>query len=203
MEYKDFEHTLKPYYNYTEEEAKAYEYFKDFMYLMHPNRGKQLFNLGLPVYLLYTDNRQLRVKEASQLDFTNCACGIEKEAWQKFLHTDKGAAFTCAWDNVVNMAYHAKDKLENDRKVFLGEFYDYIYQTEDLALTDYFGERYKYLGKSPEISGDKKRNFYFYVPLIFEYAQIIYEAFTAVNSTSLTLEAVASAMIQEYLYSPD
>ena len=66
-EYKNFEHALKPYYNYTEKEEKEYSYFTDSLYLLNPTRALELFRLGLPVYMLNANGWQSKVRDAAQL----------------------------------------------------------------------------------------------------------------------------------------
>ncbi len=63
MKYKIFKHDLKPYYDYTDEEAQRYKYFKDFLFLMSGKRSEQLFNLGLPIYAIYPDGTQIKLRK--------------------------------------------------------------------------------------------------------------------------------------------
>lgn len=204
MKYYKFQHELKPYYDYTDEEAKDYKYFKDFMYLMNSRRAEMLHNLGLPIYVVYSDGVQIRVKE-KEIDFKKkpFVCGIEKSAWQEFLHTQKGAAFIWMWNEISNITQHVRINLEIHTGIFTDEYYELLYHEETNRMDDYFDERYGYFGDMPRKPKSIKRNMRVFVPLLFEYAEMLYIAFKKAGAERFAVEYFFKELAAEYAYLRD
>ena len=200
MKYYKFQHGLKPYYDYTDEEAKNYEYFKDFMYLMNPRRAEMLFNLGLPIYAISSKGFQVRIKEAQDFKDMQLACGIEKSAWQEFLHTQKGAAFIWAWSEISNITQHVRINLEIHTGIFTDEYYELLYHEETNRMDDYFDERYDYFGNMQRKLKSVKRYMRMYIPLLFEYAEMLYQAFNSAGAKCFSVEDIFKELAAEYAF---
>jgi len=200
MKYYKFRHDLNPYYDYTDEEAKDYEYFKDFMYLMNPRRAEMLFNLGLPIYAISSDGFQVRIKEAKDFKGLQLACGIEKNAWQEFLHTEKGAAFVWAWYEISGFTQSVRIRLEIHTSIFTDEYYELLYHEETSRMEDYFDERFEYFGNMRKKLKSAKRNIRIYVPLMFEYAEMLYQAFKSAGATCFGVEDLFKELAAEFAF---
>lgn len=200
MKYYKFQHGLKPYYDYTDEEANDYEFFKDFMYLMNPRRAEMLFNLGLPIYALSSKGLQVQIKEARDFKDMQLACGIEKSAWQEFLHTQKGATFVWLWNEVSNITQHVRINLEIHTGVFTDEYYEILYHEETNRMDDYFDERYEYFGDMPRTLKSVKKNMRMFLPLLFEYAGMLNTAFKKAGAECFDVEYIFKELAAEYAY---
>lgn len=199
MKYYKFKHGLKPFYDYTDEEAKSYEYFKDFMYLMNHRRGEMLFNLGLPIYVIYPDGVQIRVKDSADFKGKQYVCGIEKSAWQEFLHTQKGAAFIWAWYEISNITQSVRIRLEIHTSIFTDEYYELLYHEETNRMDDYFDERYDYFGNMQKKLKNVKKYVRMYVPLLFEYAGMLCQAFKSAGAKCFNVEDIFKELAAEYV----
>ena len=198
-EYKNFEHALKPYYNYTEKEEKEYSYFTDSLYLLNPTRALELFRLGLPVYMLNANGWQSKVRDAAQLIEGGYACGIEKKVWPEFLHTDKGEVFVRAWSAAANIARHIKNDFMANSSYFVELYYEDLYIEETNRMDDYFEERYLYSGNKNEVRTNFKANSRVYLPLVFEYGEILREAFLEAGEKSFDKDMFSTELLARLL----
>lgn len=200
MKYYKYWHKLKPFYDYTDEEAKSYEYFKDYLYLLNHRRAEMLFNLGLPIYVIYQDGVQIRVKDSADFKGKYLVCGIEKSAWQEFLHTKKGAAFVWAWNKISGLTQSVRIRLEIHTSFFTDEYYELLYHEETNCMEDYFDERYEYFGNMQKKLKSVKRYIRMYVPLLFEYAEILYQAFKSAGAECFSVEDIFKELAAEYAF---
>lgn len=200
MKYYKFGHELKPFYDYTDEEAKSYEYFKDYLYLLNHRRAEMLFNLGLPIYVIYPDGIQIRVKDSADFKDKHFVCGIDKSAWQEFLHTKKGAAFVWAWNEISGITQSVRIRLELHTSIFTDEYYELLYHEETNRMDDYFDERYEYFGNMQRRLKSVKRYIRMYVPLLFEYAEMLYQAFKSAGAKCFSVEDIFKELAAEYAY---
>lgn len=200
MKYYKFRHELKPFYDYSDEEAKSYEYFKDYLYLLNQRRAEMLFNLGLPIYVIYPDGVQIRVKDSADFKEKHFVCGIEKSAWQEFLHTEKGAAFVCAWHEISSITQSVRIRLEIHTSIFTAEYYELLYHEETNRMDKYFDERYKYFGEMPKRLSSAKKNILMYVPLLFEYAEMLYQAFKSAGAKCFDAEDIFKELAARYVF---
>ena len=200
MDYSNVEHKLKPFYNYTEAEAKEYNYFNDFMYLMDSRRGRILTELGLPIYALSDNGVQVRMRSADDFEAWKNACGIEKSAWQQFLHTDKGATFVWAWNCVSEIAQSVRGKLGINKDCFTDNYYELLYGEETCEMEGYFDERFECLGDMASELKSVKRNIRLYLALMSEYAEMLCQAFREAGLKTLDKEYIFNEMLAEYAY---
>ncbi len=199
MEYSNVKHRLKPFYNYTEVEAKEYDYFNGFMYLMDSRRGRILAELGLPVYALSNKNGvQVRMRCANDFKGWNYACGIEKSAWQQFLHTEKGAAFVIAWNRVSEVAQIVRHQLGIHRDGFIEDYYDLLYCEENRETRGYFDERKEYLGDMANEQKSVKRHIRLYLALMSEYAEMLCQESKESGTETVDKEYVFNEILVEY-----
>lgn len=198
MDYSNVEHKLKPFYNYTEAEAKGYNYFNDFMYLMDSRRGRILTELGLPIYALSDNGVQVRMRSADDFEAWKNACGIEKSAWQQFLHTDKGATFVWAWNCVSEIAQSVRLKLGNIRGCVMDDYYELLYCKESREAGGYLAERKEYLGEMASELKSVKRNIRLYLALMSEYAEILCEESKKNGFGTFDKEYIFNEMLVEY-----
>ena len=77
----------------TEKEMQEGGYTKAEIYPLRYFRAKILYDLGLPVYMLYRDNTERRIKKRQELNSHDWLYGIPKLAWQEFLNTEEALGF--------------------------------------------------------------------------------------------------------------
>ena len=199
LDYMDFEHALRPYYNYTEKEGKEYSYFTDVLYLLSSTRALQLYRLGLPVYMLNENGWQCKVKDAAQLIEGEYACGIDKKVWQEFLHTNQGELFVRAWNTVANIAQHIKNDFVVNYSYFTDLYYEELYIEETNCMDDYFEDRNLYSGEKNGVQSGFKENLHIYLPIVFEYGEMLHQAFLDAGAKCFDKD-MFSAKIIAYLF---
>lgn len=190
----DFE--LRADFYYSMKELEEYGYVKDDMYPINKERAKHLFELGLPVFLLYSDNESEKVEKTLQLSMFEGAIGIEKKAWTKFLQTDKGTTYAYAWELVSNAAQHLRIKTEVQYGKFTGLFYEYLYAEETSCLENFFDERYELKGDITDDLTDVIIHTRLYTLMIWEYAERLNEMFGGsgieeLNTTSFLIDLIS------------
>ena len=190
----DFE--LRADFYYTMDELREYGYTKDDMYPINKQRAEHFLELGLPVYLLYSDNEKTPVTKVLDVSMFEGLIGIQKSEWEKFLQTDKGAIFAYAWDCVSNAAQGVRIDKELQYGAFTGVYYELLYGEETSCLENYFDERYELKGDMPDELTDVLINRRIYVRLMFEYAERLKEMFSdseieELNSTVFLIDLIA------------
>ena len=189
----DFE--LRADFYYTMDELREYGYTKDDMYPINKQRAEHFLELGLPVYLLYSDNEKTPVTKVLDVSMFEGLIGIQKSEWEKFLQTDKGAIFAYAWDCVSNAAQGVRIDKELQYGAFTGVYYEHLYGEETSCLENYFDERYELKGDMPDELTDVLINRRIYVRLMFEYAERLKEMFSdseieELNSTVFLIDLI-------------
>lgn len=189
----DFE--LRADFYYTMDELREYGYTKDDMYPINKQRAEHFLELGLPVYLLYSDNEKTPVTKVLDVSMFEGLIGIQKSEWEKFLQTDKGAIFAYAWDCVSNAAQGVRIDKELQYGAFTGVYYELLYGEETSCLENYFDERYELKGDMPNELTDVLINRRIYVRLMFEYAERLKEMFSdseieELNSTVFLIDLI-------------
>lgn len=189
----DFE--LRADFYYTMDELREYGYTKDDMYPINKQRAEHFLELGLPVYLLYSDNEKTPVTKVLDVSMFEGLIGIQKSEWEKFLQTDKGAIFAYAWDCVSNAAQGVRIDKELQYGAFTGVYYELLYGEETSCLENYFDERYELKGDMPDELTDVLINRRIYVRLMFEYAERLKEMFSdseieELNSTVFLIDLI-------------
>ena len=189
----DFE--LRADFYYTMDELREYGYTKDDMYPINKQRAEHFLELGLPVYLLYSDNEKTPVTKVLDVPMFEGLIGIQKSEWEKFLQTDKGAIFAYAWDCVSNAAQGVRIDKELQYGAFTGVYYELLYGEETSCLENYFDERYELKGDMPDELTDVLINRRIYVRLMFEYAERLKEMFSdseieELNSTVFLIDLI-------------
>lgn len=189
----DFE--LRADFYYTMDELREYGYTKDDMYPINKQRAEHFLELGLPIYLLYSDNEKTPVTKLLDISMFEGLIGIQKSEWEKFLQTDKGATFAYAWDCVSNAAQGLRIDKELQYGAFTGLYYELLYGEETSCLENYFDERYELKGDMPDELTDVLINRRIYVRLMFEYAERLKEMFSdseieELNNTSFLIDLI-------------
>ncbi len=189
----DFE--LRADFYYTMDELREYGYTKDDMYPINKQRAEHFLELGLTVYLLYSDNEKTPVTKVLDISMFEGLIGIEKSEWKKFLQTDKGAIFAYAWDCVSNAAQGVRIDKELQYGAFTVLYYELLYGEETSCLENYFDERYELKGDMPDELTDVLLNRRIYVRLMFEYAERLKEMFSdseieELNSTVFLIDLI-------------
>lgn len=189
----DFE--LRADFYYTMDELREYGYTKDDMYPINKQRAEHFLELGLPVYLLYSDNEKTPVTKVLDVSMFEGLIGIQKSEWEKFLQTDKGAIFAYAWDCVSNAAQGVRIDKELQYGAFTGVYYELLYGEETSCLENYFDERYELKGDMPDELTDVLINRRINVRLMFEYAERLKEMFSdseieELNSTVFLIDLI-------------
>lgn len=191
----DFE--LRADFYYSMKELEEYGYVKDDMYPINKERADHLFELGLPIFLLYSDNESEKVEKTSQLSMFKGAIGIEKKAWTEFLQTDKGASFAFAWEFISNAA----QSLRIDKELQYGKFtslhYEYLYGEETSCLENFFDERYEQKGDITDDLTDIVKHTRLYTRIIWEYAERLNEMFMDTGIEGLTTTSFLVDLISE------
>lgn len=189
----DFE--LRADFYYTMDELREYGYTEDDMYPINKERAEHFLELGLPIYLLYSDNEKTPVTKVLDILMFKGAIGIEKGEWERFLQTDKGATFAYAWECVSNAAQSVRIDKELQYGAFTELYYELLYGEETSCLENYFDERYELKGDMPDELTDLLLNRRIYVRLMFEYAERLKEMFSdseieELNNTAFLIDLI-------------
>ena len=85
----------------TEKEMKESGYIKEEVYPLRYFRAKLLYDMGLPIFMLYPDNTERQAKNRQELGDHDWLYGIPKLAWQEFLNTEEAIGFIRAVNHVA------------------------------------------------------------------------------------------------------
>lgn len=110
----------------TEKEMQEGGYTKAEIYPLRYFRAKILYDLGLPVYMLYRDNTERRIKERQELNSHDWLYGIPKLAWQEFLNTEEALGFIRAVNHVADAANDVDGMYQSTTGVVIGDQFNHI-----------------------------------------------------------------------------
>lgn len=156
---------------------EKYGYTKNDMYPVGKTRADILFKLGVPIYLLFSDNIAERVEKDVSIHIFKGLLGVKKDEWKDFLLTDAGATFCYIWEDVSRFAQHIRVDKEMQYGYFTDEYYEALYWEESSCLENYADERYELKGDLSDDLTDVLKNDTLYVLVIFEYADKLEEMF--------------------------
>ena len=106
-------------------------------------RAKQLYDKGIPVYLLYSDNTEKPVAQKEELYDHRGFYGVTKIAWQEFLDTDEGIGFIRACNYATEAASGVVLKIQMDRGEFIDDWFDNIRWGAEIDYESYLDDRYE------------------------------------------------------------
>lgn len=178
---KMIEYEVLPDYFVSESDRENYGYSKEGFYLLCFARAKQLYDKGIPVYLLYSDNTEKPVAQKEELYDHRGFYGVTKIAWQEFLDTDEGIGFIRACNYATEAASGVVLKIQMDRGEFIDDWFDNIRWGAEIDYESYLEDRYerKWAGvPDNEIVEESDEEYYatmrsHIVGIVAEYAHII------------------------------
>ena len=110
----------------TEKEMQEGGYTKAEIYPLRYIRAKILYGMGLPVYMLYRDNTERRIKDRQELNSHDWLYGIPKLAWQEFLNTEGALGFIRAVNHVADAANDVDGMYQSTTGVVIGDQFNHI-----------------------------------------------------------------------------
>ena len=178
---KMIDYEVLPDYFVSESDRENYGYSKERFYLLCFAREKQLYDKGIPVYLLYSDNTEKPVAQKEELYDHTGFYGVPKIAWQEFLGTDEGIGFIRACNYATEAASGVVLKIQMDRGEFIDDWFDNIRWGAEIDYESYLDDRYerKWAGvPDNEIVEESDKEYYatmrsHIVGIVAEYAHII------------------------------
>ena len=131
---------LLPDYSISQEQMHEYGYLKDDMLPLRKNTAKLLYEIGLPVKILNSNNTDEKVPSLADILYRKEIHGIKKADWQEFLQSDKG------YDYLYSRYFLSEsvvDTLNKDMSYMDGQYVDglsnAIYEEKE-SLKEYLSD---------------------------------------------------------------
>ena len=195
-EMDDYE--VLPDYFVLENERENSGYSKDGVYFLRFLRAKQLFEKGLPVFLLNSDDTEKPVARLEDMFGHDGFFGVPKSAWQEFLETDEGKGFIRACNFVTEAASGIVTRIQMDRGEFIDDWFDDIRWGAEIDYESYLDDQYekKWAGvPDEEIEEESDEEYYatlrpHIVGIVSEYAHIIKALFKGTVYEKISYEDI-------------
>ena len=158
---------------------------KEGMYPLLYFKAKQLYDIGLPIFLLYRDNTEKRVTCWRGITEHDWVYGIEKTAWQEFLNTESAIGYIRAANCVADAANDVDWKYQIQTGEMIGDWFNHKCFGAGIEYEGYLDDKYeeKWLDvPEDEIEEESDEEYYksmrpYIVPLVAEFTSLMYAWF--------------------------
>ena len=195
----------------TEKEMQEGGYTKAEIYPLRYFRAKILYDLGLPVYMLYRDNTERRIKKRQELNSHDWLYGIPKLAWQEFLNTEEALGFIRAVNHIADAANDVDGMYQSNTGVVIGDQFNHICFGIGIECEGYLDDKFeeKWQGvPEEEIQEESAEEYYkgmrpYIVGLVTEFSCMMWAWFEETDLEKIPRSEIFLKICERIAYDTD